>query len=280
MAHSAEYQAALIAGRRLSTPGQVPGTGEAENGSLVQKAMRAVTDHIRTHALRVGDALPSEAYFAAELSVSRPVVREAFGALAALRLIDVGNGRRARIAAIDGSVIASSLYHAVTTAQITVPEAWEVRRTIELRTATLAAMWRTPQQAAQITKLADAMKLDVADAESVMRHDIAFHTAVARASRNAMFVQIVASFAPLMQVAIPNALAALPADHQRLTLVERHRELADAIRRQDRAAAAASMSLHFDAAPADWLKATSAWITAPSDSTAAPSDKNARQNTG
>src|SRR6476469_10510648 len=77
--------------------------------SLVRRAMDAVNTHIRDEALRVGDTLPGEGHFAEQLGVSRAVMREAFGALAALHLIDVGNGRRPRVAAIDGSVMATSL---------------------------------------------------------------------------------------------------------------------------------------------------------------------------
>src|SRR3546814_3210097 len=72
-------------------------------GSLVDRAVDAVRDYIRIHDLKVGDTLPGEGSFATELGVSRPVMREAFGALTALRLVDVGNGRKPRVAAIDGS---------------------------------------------------------------------------------------------------------------------------------------------------------------------------------
>ena len=65
-----------------------------EGGSLVQRSVQAVTDYIRDQGLRVGDSLPGEAFFATSLGVSRAVMREAFGAMAALRLIDVGNGRK------------------------------------------------------------------------------------------------------------------------------------------------------------------------------------------
>ena len=77
------------------------------------------------------------------------MMREAFGALAALRLIDVANGRKPRVGAMDGAVMAASLDHAVSTAQISVPEIWDVRRTIELRTAELAATERTDAEAAR-----------------------------------------------------------------------------------------------------------------------------------
>ena len=109
--------------------------GRAHGGSLVQQAMDSVSGYIRDRELRVGDTLPGEAHFASELGVSRAVMREAFGALAALRLIDVGNGRKPRVGAMDGAVMAASLDHAMSTAQVSVPEIWDVRRTIELRTA-------------------------------------------------------------------------------------------------------------------------------------------------
>ena len=64
---------------------------EAEGG-LVEGAMRAINQRIRGERLRVGEAVPSEAGLAAELGVSRTVVREAFRALAALGIIDLGKG--------------------------------------------------------------------------------------------------------------------------------------------------------------------------------------------
>lgn len=223
-------------------------------GSLVDRAVRAVTDHIRNNALRVGDTLPGEAHFASTLGVSRAVMREAFGALAALRLIDVGNGRKPRVAAIDGSVIASSLDHAVSTAQITVPEVWDVRRTIEVRTAALAAECRTREEAGQIVGLADAMARSMDDFPAMSRHDIAFHEAIARASHNALFVQIVSSFAPLMEVAVPAAWHTRGTYDRRHVMIERHHAVADAILRRDSGAAAAAMEAHFDAAIGDVLK--------------------------
>ena len=85
--------------------------------SLVQTAIEDVTGYMRDSNLRVGDTLPGEGYFAERLGVSRAVMREAFQALAALKLIDVANGRKPRVGAMDGSVIAASLDHAVSTAQ-------------------------------------------------------------------------------------------------------------------------------------------------------------------
>lgn len=226
----------------------------AETGSLVQNAIQAITGHIRSSGLRVGDSLPGEAHFAAELGVSRAVMREAFGALAALRLVDVGNGRKPRVGAIDGSVIAASLDHAVNTAQITVPEVWDVRRTIERRTAALAATERTEAEAQEILALAEAMADTGQDRAVLTKLDIAFHQAIARASHNALFVQIVASFAQLMEVAVPAAWETRTTADQRVDILERHRALARAIQARDPDAAIAAIDNHFDASIGEVLK--------------------------
>ncbi len=183
--------------------------------------------------------MPGEAHFAASLGVSRAVMREAFGALAALRLIDVGNGRKPRVAALDGSVIAASLDHAISTAQISVADVWDVRRTIEVRTAALAAATRSDAEAAAIAALAQAMAVDQHDLAKRTRHDIAFHHAIAKASHNPLFTQIVCSFEPLMEVAVPTAWRTRKTKRQQQIIIDRHLAVAAAIQARDPEAAAA-----------------------------------------
>jgi len=155
--------------------------------SLVDRAIALLKARIRAKGLAPGDPLPSESALALELGVSRAVVREAFRSMAALKLIDVGNGRRARVSKIDPSVLAIVLDHAVHTDQISIQQIYDTRRTIELRTVALAAMRRTDREADDIVALAAAMRADLPDLRKVMEHDIAFHEVIARASRNPMF---------------------------------------------------------------------------------------------
>lgn len=218
-----------------------------EGGSLVSQATQAVRDHIRAHDLKVGDTLPGEAHFAETVGVSRAVIREAFGALAALKLIDVGNGRRAKVSAIDGSVMATSLDHAVATEQISIPDVWEVRRTIEVRTAALAATARTDAEAEEIMAIAQAMAEIGHHHGDVTDHDIALHDAIARASHNALYVQIVNSFGPMMELAVPAAWKTRTAEEQRIDILGHHIALAKAILDRDPAAAEKAMARHFDA---------------------------------
>lgn len=224
-------------------------------GTLVETATAAVRNYIRDHALKVGDTLPSEGNFAEQLGVSRPVMREAFHALAALKLIDVGNGRRARVGALDGSVMGASIGQAVNTAQFSLADVWEVRRTLELRTAELAAIHRTEAQADAILAAARALE-NSTDPDAMARADTAMHQAIARASGNALFHQIVRSFEPLMEVAVPKAWEGRTTEQDRAETLELHREVAQAIADRDPAMARAAMDSHFARSIGDLFRRT------------------------
>lgn len=212
----------------------------------VQYVMRQVAEHISRERLRVGDQLPSETRFTETLGVSRPVVREAFGALAALNIIDTANGRRPRVSALSGSVLAISLDHAVRTQQITVRQVWETRRCLETETIALAALRRDDAEAAHIHALALEMREAERDSPHLIGLDIAMHKAIAQASRNQLMAQIISSFEPLLESAVPVAWRKLRTDEQHRELVERHVMLADTIARRDPEAARAAMDSHFD----------------------------------
>ena len=214
--------------------------------SLVRTAIDAIKAHIRDNHLHVGDPLPGEGYFAGQLGVSRAVMREAFGAMAALKLLDVANGRRARVGALDGSVIADSLDHAISTAQISVMDVWEVRRLIEVETAALAARNATDEQVARIVALAESMTYDNLDQAHTTEADIAFHLTIAEGCGNALFRQIVVSFVPLMRVAVPRAWRTRQTEEQRNDIVNRHRRLAAAIAEGSPEQARINMAAHFD----------------------------------
>ena len=151
---------------------------------LVDQTVRAIHDLIRSERLQVGQALPSETALAVRLGVSRVVVREAFRSLAAVKLIELGTGRRARVAIPDSSVLALTLDHSVHIEQTSVQQILDVRRTIEMRTVALAALRRTDDDTKAIAAFARSMADDFDDGERVMTHDIAFHEAIAAASKN------------------------------------------------------------------------------------------------
>ena len=215
-------------------------------GDLVSLVREDVHRHIREEGLLIGDALPAEKVFAERRGVSRVVVREAFRSLSATGVIDVGNGRRARVAGVDSRMLATVIDHAVHVEQMSVQQVWDVRRTLEARTASLAALRATRPEGQEIERLAAAMRADFADAPAVMEHDVAFHAAVARASRNPAFALIVGAFETVMRSTWPIGWKSRRTDAERLASVEAHEAVARAIRAGDPEAAERAMRLHFD----------------------------------
>jgi DNA-binding FadR family transcriptional regulator len=219
---------------------------EAAPTSLVSRVIHGIRLMIRSEGLKIGDPLPSESAIGEQLGVSRAVVREAYRSMAALKLIDVGNGRRARVSAVDHEVLALVIDHGVQTDQVSVQQILDVRRTIEMRTVGLAALRRTDKEAREIKALAAAMRADFHEAEKVMEHDIAFHETIARASRNPMFALMVGSFHVVTRQTWRVGWVARETDADRYDNVACHEAIADAIETGNRAAAEAQMAAHFD----------------------------------
>jgi GntR family transcriptional repressor for pyruvate dehydrogenase complex len=226
--------------------GELTVAAEAIAGGRVGQVIAALHEHIRSNGLVPGDPLPSEGGLAAQLGVSRPVVREAFSSMAALKLIHIGNGRRARVSGLDRRVLAQVLDHAVVTDQITVQQILDVRRTVEMRTVELAALRRTNAEAAEITALAAAMRADVGVSERVMEHDIAFHEAIARTSKNPMFALVVDSFNFVTRQTWPVGWAARKSPDEHLKAIACHEAIAQAIADRAPRVAVARMAEHFD----------------------------------
>ena len=217
-----------------------------DESGLVSKIVRAVNDRITGERLRIGDSVPSEASFAAELGVSRTVVREAFRALASLGVLQLVNGRRARVGATDPAVLGLVIDHAVQTDQVSILQIYDVRRTLEVRTVALAALRRTEPEAETIRGCAAAMRAAFSRPDEGMEHDIAFHTAIAAASRNPLFALIVGSFEVITRQTWRIGWDSRSSDEERMAHVECHERIAEAIAGRAVAAAQTLMAEHFD----------------------------------
>ena len=193
-----------------------------------------------------GDRLPSEANLSKELNVSRTVVREAFRSLAAMRIIDLAAGKRATVAILDHGAMGLMIEHGVHTDQISIQQIYDVRRTIETRIVTLAALRRSDAEAGDIVGLARAMREAVAESERLMESDLAFHLALARASRNPVFALIVGAFQGITRQTWPIGWKSRTTAEARDRMLRTHEEIAEAVAGGDPARAALTMERHFD----------------------------------
>lgn len=213
---------------------------------LVGNAVGAITRIMREQDLMPGDRLPSEMALAKELDVSRTVVREAFRSLAAMRIIELATGKRATVAQIDHGAMSLVIEHGVHTDQISIQQIYDVRRTMETRIVTLAALRRTDQEAKEILDEARAMRASLADPEALMHHDLAFHRALARASKNPVFGLIVGAFQGITTQTWPIGWKSRTTPEAREAMITHHEKIAEAVLAGDPEKAVAAMALHFD----------------------------------
>ncbi len=194
-----------------------------------------------------GTPLPNEDDLAAELGVSRTVVREAVKALQAKGLIEVrpktGTRVRPRRAwhLLDADVVAWQFTDIERSEDLR--ELYEVRSSIAAAAARLAAVRRTTEQLDEIE--AHQRRIEAAAAEPLARRvaELDFHAAVATAAHNSLLAHVSA----MIRVAIE--AAAVPAGNARddgsaalrVTLV-------DAIRAGDAESAEKSMRMLVDLA--------------------------------
>ena len=219
---------------------------EAEkHQSQADKVVDSVQQFIHQRRLAVGTPLPSEAAMASELGVSRGAVREALRTLRALRVIETANGRRPHVASINDSVTTFLIDHAVQTGQMSVVQVLDVRRCLETRTAALAALRRTDDEARTIVECAQGLRASSGSIERMTQHDIDFHGAIARASRNPLFELIVSSFRTVMRKTCPVGWQSRSREAWE-EVFEIHETLAAAIEARDPIAAERAMAEHFD----------------------------------
>lgn len=153
--------------------------------SLTDKAISRIRQLIQSGELTPGARLPPEQQLAAELGLSRNLMREAVKALVVARVLDVRRGDGTYVTSLEPQLLLQNVAVAVELLQgETLLEITEVRRLFEPVATALAAGRVTEQHLAEIKGHLEAMREAADDAERLNRHDAAFHRAVVAATGN------------------------------------------------------------------------------------------------
>src|SRR4029453_17871628 len=139
---------------------------------------------IDSGVIRVGERLPSEAALAARYSVSRTVIREVLRACEALGLTVTRTGKGTFVVAERALKL---VFDGFSSAHL-----MEARPHIEVPAAGLAAGRRTEQNVEEWQNLIEAMEVETDDRVWVGL-DSSFHLAIAEASGNPVFINVLAT---------------------------------------------------------------------------------------
>lgn len=161
----------------------------AGSDSLFTQVTQSLAIAIVSGDLPVGALVPNEEGPAGSVGTSRTAYREAMRYLAGKGLIEARPRSGTRVAPqaswhlLDPDVLRWSLSARPNEAFIR--DLFELRMMIEPGCARLAALRRTEPQLMEIQQAIAGMKTEVPYSEGNMRHDLAFHEAIFRASGNA-----------------------------------------------------------------------------------------------
>ncbi|MDV7141108.1 FadR/GntR family transcriptional regulator [Tropicimonas sp. TH_r6] len=219
--------------------------------------MLSIRKMIRDNGLKPGDVIPAETALSTEFGVSRTVAREALRGLAALRIIEVGNGRRARVAGPTAEALSTIIDHIVHTEQVSVMQIADARRTIEMRAVSLAALHRSEADAQQLLKTIEGMyaAVEADESERVMELDILFHEIIARASGNPLYSIFIDSFRIITRQTWAIGWRARGNLDAWRDNIKCHERVAQAVVAQDQNEAERAMSEHFDSSVMVLLRA-------------------------
>lgn len=151
---------------------------------ISEEVCEILHEKIRNGQLKPGDRLDSVEYLAEQLQVSRSAVREAMAALKAMGIIEVKQGSGTFVKEIPKQKLEFPLSTAILTYKENVPHLLELRKIIEVGTASSAAKNRTKEDIEILEGILEKMKTVQGDEELGEKVDFEFHIAIANASHN------------------------------------------------------------------------------------------------
>lgn len=212
-------------------------------GALSEQVAEQIIDLIATRRLNVGDQLPPLIELTERLEVSRTAVREAIKLLDAWGIVTVKHGVGTFVAGLPEGALTIPLRVSAERSGHTAWNLHQVRMVLEPGIAALAAENARPQH---IQEMEDAIrKMDQAlDApDEYIAADLAFHTALARATGNDLFLVVLRPVIGLLNDAMHLAEKTAGAMERGQTY---HRLLLEHIKAQDADKAREVMTAHLN----------------------------------
>jgi DNA-binding FadR family transcriptional regulator len=193
--------------------------------------------------LEIGARLPSEGALAAQLGVSRPIVREALARLRDRGLVRTVTGSGTFVQRPDVDHLAGALLRHLREARTdsqSIRNLYEARIAIETMAAQLAAVRATDEDREAIPRHLQVMREVQGDPERWTDADFRFHLAIAAASHNPFLTSLLAPLSRVIQRSIfeTQSARAVP------SAVRTHEEIWQAIAQRDAIGAGDAMRRH------------------------------------
>ncbi|MEV7096380.1 FadR/GntR family transcriptional regulator [Amycolatopsis sp. NPDC051045] len=203
---------------------------------LVDQVIEQLRTAVTQGEWPIGERIPTETELVEQLGVGRNTVREAVRALAHTGLLEVRQGDGTYVRAT--SEVSSAIRRLCGSE---LREVLQVRRTLEVEGARLAAVERTEEEVAELRALLARREVDLREGrwEDFARTDAEFHCAVVRAGHNRLLTELYRGLTEVITASVAATSSITPGANHVPEIG--HEGLADAIAEgdPDRAAAEA-----------------------------------------
>jgi DNA-binding FadR family transcriptional regulator len=217
---------------------------EAAKG--VQRVFAALRARLLAGAFKAGDRLPAERELALSLGVSRPVLREALRALAALGFIEIRHGSGAYVRQPDISAAGDVLTFCMAQQPDVLDDVVQARIAIECQAIRLACERASDADLARIGASLTALTETLDDPERGARADHDFHLGIVKASRSATLLVLYRALGELLlRSHVERRRVTVTAPGIRNYLVDAHREVFISIVDREPNHAEAQLREHF-----------------------------------
>lgn len=202
--------------------------------------------------VKAGDQLPSERELSDRFQVSRTSVREALRTLESMGLIEIKSGEGTFITSTVETLL-SPLASAILQQKGVLLEIFEARKIVEPEIAALAAERASPEELEQLEGILREQARQIAEGETGVEADTAFHSTLAQAAQNKVFLKLNDAIVDSLRETRERSLQTHGRPARSLA---GHREILEAVRTKNPARAKKAMLEHLDAIEHNILKPT------------------------
>jgi GntR family transcriptional regulator, transcriptional repressor for pyruvate dehydrogenase complex len=231
--------------------------------TLAEQAARNLMAFIEAQDLKPGKLLPPETKLAADLGVSRPIIREALKSLEGKGVIEVVSGKGAIVKPLDGQPLQLFFERAMQIESEAIIDLMELRRGIEVQSAALAAQRRTPEEVAQLAEIVAGMRRSLRDPDAYVKLDVTFHRLIASMTRNAMIYHLVGAIRESINGAVRESMLRPQTDEQLERVQAGHEAILASLEQGDTEEAGRAMAAHFAEAVMSLIYSTGGNVPAP-----------------
>ena len=210
--------------------------------SVATDAIDQVKALVTSGALVPGDQLPPERVLSELLGVSRPTLREAVNALAAMGVVEKRQGSGTYVTDLSSELLAQPMVFMLDANPKALRDLAEVRIALETSAAASAAERIDASQLEALAEVLAHLRAAAAtDVEAFVAADVRFHRIVHEASANVILLSLMATLSTLSETS--RMLTAQDRDVRASTLQD-HERIFERLAARDPQGAAESMRLH------------------------------------